>query len=213
MIKFNVKSLILAFFLLGGMVTAGVASAIPERYVIEGNFGRVSALGRTVYDQAFHIDLDFDMKKLDDPTSFKLYITLPYLYLSALGPLIGNSFGDFDSSNLADDLVNSGEPLPFRFDISKSPHFFSLYTQADESTLSLNFEKKGNSIVSSNVTYNNAESIGIHANDGVITSLSRSVALPTPSSALLMLPLLLFVFRRSLLNIFSSFKPLRMLAA
>jgi hypothetical protein len=39
-IKFNVKSLILAFCVLGGMVTAGVASAIPERYVIELTTGQ-----------------------------------------------------------------------------------------------------------------------------------------------------------------------------
>ena len=197
MIKFNVKSLILAFCVLGGMVTAGVASAIPIHYSLSGKASGVTGVFsryESFSDLPFLIELTFDPDHLNDPSLFDAFIQIE-LPVGAM-----ENFGEFNNRFFG--------YLPFEYHFDFYPRGFDLYTQADHDWLRMSVDHKNNQ---SNVEFKLGIELGTRGT-GSIDKIKR-IALPTPSSAFLMLPLLLFVFRRSLLNMFNTFKPVRALAA
>ena len=203
MLKFNVKSLILAFCVLGGMVTAGVASAIPERYIMTGGNLSGYAHGQgNFFPRTFELTLDIDSDLLADPRTFEAF-----LEVEGVG---GRQWA----------YQGEGQG-PFQFEVSRSIYtepgmgFISklvvkAFSESAYGDLDLNVRLlPDGGVWGSDFSFTAA---GFGHGQGDINTLTK-VALPTPSSVFLMLPLLLFVFRRSLLNMFNTFKPVRALAA
>jgi len=210
MIKFNVKSLILAFCVLGGMVTAGVASAIPERYIIDGTLSSGAELyssgsPTSLVGRHFNLYMDIDSDLLADPLTFTACLNVDQVH--------GRCFGDNGQSQDPNHT--------FRFDVSRSIYseggriisrlIADVYDQHAYGEFNLDVKLlQDGSVFDSDFSFEIGTLFG--SGRGTVDSVTR-IALPTPSSVFLMLPLLLFVFRRSLLNMFNTFKPVRALAA
>ncbi len=193
MIKFNVKSLILAFCVLGGMVTAGVASAIPEHYRIEGTLSSGIDLGSghflSMIGRQFNLDMNIDSDLLADPLTFTACL--------GVDQVGSRCFGDNGQSQDPNHM--------FRFDVSRSiyseggliisklvadvfdPHAYGSFN------LDLKLLQDG-SIFDSAFSF--ALGSGFGGGQGTVDSVTR-IALPTPSAAFLMIPALLLLFGRS----------------
>jgi len=244
MLKFNVKRLILAFCILGGMVTAGVASAIPERYIIRGDAsGEMISSGEfhPFQNNPFRLQMDIDSDALADPLTFIAYleiaqiggaqfqyngVTEPFPFEFNVSRYIDSNGGRLIANAMSPGETSSSFWLDAAFQqdgsvVPDSRPAFSFgwargYTTPDE--MPEYFVYGGGDIYS--VAHNAVGQINddsVYDGDTSCMILCNSsppsvVALPTPSSALLMFPLLLFVFRRSLLDRFRALKPLRIAA-